>query len=324
MNRSRYFDYITEKLNSLSSEIEIRGKLNLLDSHVHSENLYAHFFNLLYSYELVNLNRESQNVEAIDLIDHQNKVIIQVSATATKEKIESALSKDIIKQYKEYDFKFISISKDASHMRKKSYLNPYSIKFVPGLDIYDVGKILIDISIKKIDEMKAIYEFIKKELGGEVDVVKLDSNLATIINILSKEQWDKANQTITVDSFEIERKITFNELKNARYTIKEYSVYHTRIDEKYSEFDIRGVNKSTSVLDSIRREYLKFKDKNPDSDSIFLSVIDSVKNKVLNSSNFEQIPIDELELCIDILVVDAFIRCKIFENPEGYNYATSR
>jgi len=30
---------------------------------------------------------------------------------------------------------------------------------------------------------------------------------------------------------------------------------------------------------------------------------------------------NELELCINILIVDAFIRCKIFENPERYNYA---
>ncbi len=32
---------------------------------------------------------------------------------------------------------------------------------------------------------------------------------------------------------------------------------------------------------------------------------------------------DELELGVDIMPVDAFIRCKIFENPENYNYANS-
>jgi len=323
MNRKKYFDYIEEKLNILSSRVEKRGKLNLLDLHIHSESFYLHFFNLLYDYKLINLNKEHQNVEAVDLIDHQNKVIIQVSATGTKEKIELALSKNIIKKYKEYNFKFISISKDASPIRKKSYNNPYSIKFTPDQDIYDITKILRDLLNKNVDEAKEIYEFINKELGGEVDVVKLDSNLATIINILSKEQWDKANQTIILDSFEIEKKITYNQLKNARYTIKEYCVYHTRIDEIYSEFDTRGVNKSNSVLASISRKYLKFKVKDVDADSIFFSVIDSVEDMVLNSPNFEQIPLDELKLCIDILVVDAFIRCKIFENPEGYNYVAS-
>lgn len=323
MKRNKYFEYISEKLHILSNRIETAGRLNLLNLHTHSENFYLHFFNLLYNYNLENLNKEHQNVEAIDLIDYQNKVIIQVSAICTKEKIELALSKDIIKQHKEYNFKLILISKDASGMRKKSFINPYSIKFIPSKDIYDITKILRDILSKNIDEIEDIYDFIKKELGGEVDIIKLDRNLATIINILSKEQWDETNQTITVDSFEIERKITFNDLKKARYIIKEYFVYHTRIDEIYSEFDTRGANKSNSVLASIRRIYYKLKFKDLDADSIFFSVIDSVTDIVLNSPNFEQIPMDELELCIDILVVDAFIRCKIFENPEGYNYASS-
>jgi len=322
MNRNLYYNYIEEKLHTLSSRIETKGKLNLLDLHVHSENFYLYFFNLIYCYKLENLNTKLQNVEAIDLIDHKNKILIQVSATSTKQKIELALSKDIIKKYNGYTFKFISISKDSSDLRKKNYANPHSINFTPTKDIYDIVTILKDIQSKNIDEIKAIYDFIKKELGGEVDIVKLDSNLATIINILSKEQWDEANQITAVNSFEIDRKIKFNDLKNAKDTIKEYCVYYQKIDEKYAEFDTKGVNKSNSVLASIKREYLKFKNQD-DADSIFSSVINSVKNKVLNSSNYEEIPIDELELCVDILVVDAFIRCKIFENPGGYNYATS-
>ena len=322
MNRNLYYNYIEEKLHTLSGRIETRGKLNLLDLHVHSENFYRDFFNLLYGYKLENMNSKLQNVEAIDLIDHKNKILIQVSATSTKQKIELALSKDIIKKYNGYTFKFISISKDSSGLRKKNYANPHSINFTPTQDIYDIVTILKDIQSKNIDETKDIYDFIKKELGGEVDIVKLDSNLATIINILSKEQWDEANQITAVKSFEIGRKIKFNDLKNAKDTIKEYCVYYLKIDEKYAEFDTKGVNKSNSVLASIKREYLKFKNQD-DADSIFSSVIDSVKNKVLNSSNYEEISIDELELCVDILVVDAFIRCKIFENPGGYNYATS-
>ncbi len=98
--------------------------------------------------------------------------------------------------------------------------------------------------------------------------------------------------------------------------------FNKKVDEKYSEFDTLGVNKSTSVLRSIRKEYRDLKNSGT-PDFIFQSVIEKIKEKVLESPNFERIPIDELELCVDILVVDAFIRCKIFENPQNYNYATS-
>lgn len=322
MNSMVYFDYIEEKLHTLSVRIAAKGKLNLLDIHGHSENFYLHLLNIIYGYELVNLNNQQHNVEAIDLVDTKNKILVQVSATSNKQKIESSLSKEILKQYSGYTFKFISISKDASDLRKKTYKNPYSINFTPDKDIYDVCYILNDIRGKEIGDIERIYEFIKKELGGNIDRVRLDSNLAIIINILSKEQWEEMDTTIDVNSFEIERKITANDLKIKKYTIREYSIYHAKVDQKYSEFDSMGVNKSKSVLASIHRLYLDFKNSN-DADTIFSLVIEKIKEKVLNSTNFEQIPIDELELCVDILVVDAFIRCKIFENPEGYSYATS-
>lgn len=324
MNRNVYFDYIEEKLHTLSTRIEAKGQLNLLDIHGHSENFYLHFFNLMYGYELTNLNNESLNVASIDLVDKKNKILIQVSATNTKRKIEYSLSKGILNEFSDYTFKFISISKDASNLRKITYKNPHSINFTPTSDIYDITYILNDIRVKDIDCIKKIYEFIKKELGREgVNQVNLDSNLATIINILSKEQWDESDNNMDINSFEIEKKITVNDLTSRSDLIKEYAVYHTKVNQKYSEFDTMGVNKSKSVLASIRRLYLDIKNKN-DADTIFSLVIDGVKEKVLNSNNFQQIPIDELELCIDILVVDAFIRCKIFENPEGYCYATPR
>jgi len=322
MNRTEYYNYIDEKLHVLAQRITTGGKLNILSLHMHSENFYLHFFNLLFGYKLENLNTFLQNVEAIDLIDNTNKIVIQVSATNTKQKVETTLEKEIIKTYSAYTFKFISIAKDASNLQKNTFRNPHSIFFNPANDIYDITTILGKILSASIDEQKKIYQFIKKELGSEVDIVKLDSNLATVINILAKEKWDDSNKLSSVSSFEIERKITYNDLDSAKDIIEEYSLYYGKVDAKYSEFDSFGNNKSNSVLATIKREYLKLK-KKESPDNVFFLVIEAIKNKILNSSNYIQIPIDELELCIDILVVDAFIRCKIFENPKGYNYVTS-
>ena len=189
-------------------------------------------------------------------------------------------------------------------------------------DIYDITSILSKILSRDIDKQSKIYQFIKKELGNEIDIVKLDSNLATVINILAKKKWDEVNKPDPLNKFEIDRKIAYNDLGSAKSLIEEYSLYYGKIDAKYSEFDSLGNNKSNSVLATFKREYLKLK-KDENADSVFFSVIDAITNKILESANYVQIPIDELELCVDILTVDAFIRCKIFENPEGYNYVTS-
>ncbi|MFH0736162.1 MAG: ABC-three component system protein [bacterium] len=325
MNRTNYFDYIEEKLSVLSNRINSRGKLNILDLHLHSENFYASFLNQLFKWSLENLNNVKQNVESIDLIDKTNKFLIQVSATNTKQKIESSLTKEFIKNYPDYIFKFVSISKDATNLRKCTFKNPNFISFNPDDDIIDNRSILNKILSLTIDMQVEIYEFIKKELGAEVDPIKLDSNLASIINILSKEDLTISTKSAG-KGFEIEQKIRHNKLDITKPIIDEYKIYHSRLDKKYKEFDISGSNKSLSVLQCIHSTYIEtlVKFDNKDSDSIFFIILDLIKEKVLKSANYVKIPVDELELCVKIIVVDAFIRCKLFENPEGYSYATTR
>lgn len=104
--------------------------------------------------------------------------------------------------------------------------------------------------------------------------------------------------------------------------IEDYSLHYSRVDKIYSEFDALGSNKSNSVLSTIRQDYAQLKG-NLSDDELFFAVVSKVKQKVLNSSNYTSIPVDELDQCINILVVDTFIRCKIFENPENYSYATT-
>ena len=56
---------------------------------------------------------------------------------------------------------------------------------------------------------------------------------------------------------------------------------------------------------------------------MFFSIIDNLIQLIMKSKNYVEIPYEELEMCVSILVVDAFIRCKIFKNPEGYNHVVT-
>lgn len=322
MKRPDYFNVIEERLNLLAERIKSRGRLNMLEFNIHAESFYQHFLNELFGWAVLNENEIKQNAEAIDLVDHTNKLILQISATASKQKIESSLSKGTIKNYKGHTFKFVSIARDADELRKETFKNPHGIAFNPVSDIIDKNTILSKIRGLNINDQERIYKFVKKELVNEIDPLKLESNLATVINILSKEDWNKKEPIGEANSFEIDRKITHNNLNSAKIIIDDYSLHYSRVDKIYTEFDSQGSNKSNSVLSTIRQEYAKLKADLTD-DELFFNIISKVQEKVLNSSNYTSIPFDELELCINILVVDAFIRCKIFENPEGYNYATT-
>jgi hypothetical protein len=324
MNRNLFFGYIEEKLNLLALRIESNGRLNHLGLHNQSENFYAYFLNELYGWNLRNLNPEKQNVEAIDLVDDINKYYIQVSSTSTKPKIENSLEKNSLKSYQGYTFKFISISKDTDKLRNKIYKNPHNIIFSPADDIIDKHSILNYINSLDIDKQKAIYVFIKKELGDiEVDLLHLDSNLAAIIGVLSKENLAASNSNKI--PFDIENKIFHNELKLMANDIRYYGSYYQKLEGIYAVFDKEGQNKSISVLQYIRRLYIKsrVKFKEEDGDSIFLQVVEDTKKAILKSANHNPIPVEELAHCISIVVVHAFIECKIFENPESYKNATT-
>ena len=321
INRKKYFDYIESKLSHLATSIEMRGGLNILDLHLHSEFFYPHFLNLLFNWDLKNLNTIQQNAPGIDLVDTTNNIAVQVSATGTKQKIDSALSKDL-SNYKGYSFKFISISKDVKDLRTKTFRNPHNLKFSPSEDIYDIHMLLSNILVMDIDRLKEVYEFLTKELKNEPNPEKVESNLTSIINILSKEDWSHGTSGFGTVPYDIEAKISYNQLDTARVIIDAYKIHYHRLDKIYSDFDRQGTNKSLSTLDAIRMEYLAL-GAIVSPDQWFLSVIERVIRKIRASANYTSMPEEELLLCVQILVVDAFIRCKIFKNPLGNTDARS-
>lgn len=324
MNRSNYFNYIEQELNTLSYRIKIRGKINLLDLNIYSETFFAELVSRLLKYNLKNINVIKQNTEGIDLIDKENKIIAQVSSTCTKQKIESSLAKKIFADYPNYQFKFIAIAGDADKLRTNTFNNPYNAIFSPDNDIYDIKSLLNLVLNLPLKEQRELYGFIRDELGKNIDMVKVDTNLASIINILSQEDLSMVADSPEIDPFEITRKIEFNDLLSVRPTIDDYKVYYSKLDEKYNEFDKQGANKSLSVLSIIKKQYNKLIVNTKDSCAIFYAIIDNVVELIKSSKNYIEIPYEELDMCVSILVVDAFIRCKIFKNPEDYNYVVTR
>lgn len=324
MNRSGYFNYIEEKLNYLSYRIQNRGKINVLDLNIYSETFFAELMNHLLGYNLKNVNQIKQNTEGIDLLDEKNKIIVQVSSTCTKQKIENSLAKEIFQDYLNFHFKFIAIAGDADKLRNNVFKNPHKVSFTPSDDIYDIKSLLNIILNLDISKQRKLYEFIRNELGSDIDIVKMDSNLAAIINILSQENLAPVQGPLEINPFEILRKIEFNDLLPVQSIIDDHMIFFSKVEEKYKEFDKQGSNKSLSVLSTIHSKYIRLAGKVSDPQELFLSIIDNLIVLIKDSKNYIEIPYEELEMCVSILVVDAFIRCKIFKNPEGYNYVVAR
>ena len=313
MKRSIYYNFIEEKLSELATRLKVRAAGNILDYHIHLENFCLYLLNLLYDWNLENRNITEPNGKGYDLIDKSKNIIVQVTATTTPAKINSALQ-SASNHYPNYHFKFIAISTDAKNLKNLTYKN-YNLQFSRAEDIIDIPTLMKQISSIDIERQKKIHEFIKKELGSNQEIIPKESNLTAIILILSQENL-RSSQFETLP-YEIESKISFNQLNNARLLIDEHKIHCNRIEKIYSEFDEAGANKSLSVLNAIRSIYVKIPN-SASADELFNSIIEKVIEKVHSSSNYDNnMAEEELELYVQLLVVDAFIRCKIFERPTG-------
>ncbi|MFE9275694.1 SMEK domain-containing protein [Paenibacillus glucanolyticus] len=168
MNRQTYYNEISEWLEILSNRIKTNGKLNVLDLNIHAETFYRDLLNCVYGYQFESANVSNANMAAIDLVDSANKLVIQVSSTATKQKIESTLAKDKISDYaaKNYKIKFVFIADEAQKLRSDKYSNPHKIYFAPQEDIVDKVKLLTSISQLSFDSFSNVHKWFTMEFGG--------------------------------------------------------------------------------------------------------------------------------------------------------------
>lgn len=322
MNRASLFNYIEERLIVLAHRVEARGKLNILDLHLHSENFYRDFLNLLYDWNLENLNKVNQNVEAIDLIDKCHKIVIQVSSTKTKQKIESALEKNIMTNYNGWSFKFVPIVQSADTLRTTTFKNPHGLNFSPSNDIFDINSLLRQVFELNIDKLKKVGTFIQKELGNDTTSMVIESDLTRIITMLAKVDCATFDQIKLDNDFQIDTKIDHNDLVKSNAIVKEYNIWQNCVSRIYSAFDAEGLNKSFFVLQKIRSFYLEHCSKLK-GDDLFDAVRNDVKTEIRKHPISGELTKESIDICSDIIVVDAFIRCKIFENPKGYSYVTT-
>lgn len=113
-------------------------------------------------------------------------------------------------------------------------------------------------------------------------------------------------------SFKVDQKISFNEVTRNYGLIEKVSIYSALVDKLYNELEAGPKHK---VLDSINNCYLSHRRPRQGADDIF----DAVRNDLIERLEAEAVVeySEDLEWCINVIMVDAFMRCKILEEPEA-------
>lgn len=316
MKNNKYFDAITERLDFFSVRVQHLGSMNLHDINIHAEYFFMHFLNELYGWNLVNQNDLSANAPGVDLRYDGGQIVVQVTSTVTFEKVQHSLNKLDASKFNGYTFKFLSIAKDADNLRKKIYTTPANIAFDPKKDILDIKRIYPVILGMNIDRQKAIYQLTMQYLSIDTPSEKRVKGLSRIIQILSGGKYlNTENQNYDKKEFEIVEKIQKNDLDELQDKILDLSLYQPDVNRVYDTFDVEGVNKSRAVLHAINSVYLHLK-RVSQGQELFEAIAEDIYLSLQDEANLREYNDEDIRFYIDIILTDAFVRCKIFKNPK--------
>ena len=317
MELERKINEIMFGLSCLGTYIERKGVRNLIGVHVVSETFYAKFLNILYGWNLESVNAEISNYEAIDLRDNKNKIMVQVTSNNQVRKLKKSLKDADKAENVDMRYKYMLIAKRGKNLRKAKYCITKHIGFSPAEDIIDSDIIDGDIASPSLSEnvIDDLVRLVQHDIGKTMSPSRFDSYIVDIIenmiNSGSLEEDDDDENII--NDFKIDAKISKNDLEDRRQYLYDAAIATPKLQKLYDEYDKSGSNASLKILKYIRRFYTKAP-KNLSGCDLLDYIVDAIVDDFINSSEKERKKEEVIE-CVDIIVADAFMKCKIFKRP---------
>jgi hypothetical protein len=157
-------------------------------------------------------------------------------------------------------------------------------------------------------------------------LVKNSGLINQAIDGIADLEFEEMNQDLdSLTPFNITDKISHNAIKRNKSLIEEYGKYYPKINSLYRELEKQGSFKKEKLLRNIKQLYIRIKgqyvlDSSNELQSIqdnADNIIEDIENKLLEFVDNKHSQKDDIAFAIPIVMVDAFMRCKILEKPDS-------
>ena len=166
----KYLYAIRQKLGSIKTDIELCKQLDHDINYKALEETVRRLLNLIYGYNLINLNRLQKNYPAIDLGDSNAElpdgkkgIAVQVTSTTSREKVRHTIHRfEIYELYKQYNRLVVFVTGDKEEFPKDFYSE--NLEFSKENDIWDFGTLMTEIECiadRNPNKLRKIYEFLE-------------------------------------------------------------------------------------------------------------------------------------------------------------------
>lgn len=174
-------------------------------------------------------------------------------------------------------------------------------------------------TVVKLKQMKDEHEakIASRTLGRSPSMLRI------AIDKISKIGLNGLKNINAAKSFNITTKLDYNGVTHKRRLINELKVYYHKLNVLYDELDSVGSLKKEHLLDNIRHIYLDVSGRYTGQNDNYMPIIkqnsdaifEEVFNELLQLVDFGDISVEELSPALRVVMVDAFMRCKILEEP---------
>ena len=150
------------QLAILAHYVRLAGQNNLSSSHVVAESTMTGLLNRVHGWKLVNANTISQNYPGVDLIDRENHIAVQVTATRTVEKVRHTLE-EAGKGGVVYDKLIVMLLTDE---QPTPAMKACTVPTYPGpMEVWNLGDVLRIGKELEMGRLTELTEFMEAELG---------------------------------------------------------------------------------------------------------------------------------------------------------------
>ena len=306
---------IENVLLGVCAKLKIDSRLNHTSTHVYCEDAITGVLNLVFGLKLVNANVTEHNKPGFDLIDQSSKTFVQVSSDSSKEKIRHTLEQDCLKDYVSYKLMFMFLVEKRPKYKEPYPLVPNYIEFNIEEDVFDLPTLMQRISsLPDIRIIEEIHNLVEREFTRKPDLAKLPSGLGWVVETLSGHELLEVALPDAV-AFNIDAKIVANGLKFAASEIHSYAAYTHILMSIYDAYAQGGSNRQLALFSLLRRRFVEVAMATDRADEQFIALVSKLCGELEPELLATQITREELELYVTIIVVDAFMRCKIYEGP---------
>lgn len=304
---------ITKVLTFLRTEVELRGSMNLYDINIHAENFYRDFFNLLYDWNLEDLNVEKKNASFIDLVDKEREKAIQVTSQNDSEKIKHTIKGFLFKpENKDFELKVILIAKSP-----KDYTADFTfggkVKFDHEKDIIDLERLLTLIKNKKLEDLEKISGFLLKQINFPREKTE-STEVETIMSLIEFLSQDENTQDSEEKPSEVDPKHKFHRFEEHQAVlISDYfemlSIYGNILEVAKDKFGIDGVRAKKIAIFLKNKSDVTLNECNNAPRTAIEQLTEFFESKLSNKGFVYDIP------AIRFYLLDELINCNVFPNP---------